>query len=318
MSIDRDIAHAARTFHGVVCQAELRRLRVDRKALQRRERAGQLTSVGRRTWVLAGAPPTPHQRCAVALSEAGPWSRLSHRTAAWLAEFDEFEFGTVEISVPFRRQLLIDDVIVHRTRDFSAKDRRYIHGLAVTSPERTILDLAGHASDRELKAAIDSAIRDHKMTAATLRARAFDLRKSGRAGIARALDVLDGRPAGGLHSPLERTAYDLVMQAGFDTVETQVSSANGSFRLDVVADGCHLEFNGHAHHSTRDAITKDAKRTRILTLERGGVLPFTGDEVAHDPEGVLRELITIRDCDAALAFREAQRASAARPATQTA
>src|SRR4029079_13332701 len=82
---------------------------------------------------------------------------LSHASAAALWRMS---IGTVErpeLTVPKVRAPRVDGVVVHRTQEVADDDWAFVGGLPVTSPVRTVIDLAGVLTERDLEALIDRA-----------------------------------------------------------------------------------------------------------------------------------------------------------------
>ena len=74
-------------------------------------------------------------------------------------------------------------VEVHTTTILPAIDRETFERLPVTSPARTIVDLAKREPRDRLAAAVDSAIRDGLVSEDLLRRRVAELRGKGRFGV---------------------------------------------------------------------------------------------------------------------------------------
>ena len=78
-------------------------------------------------------------------------------------------------------------------------------GVPVTSPTRTLIDLAAHETPARLAAALDGALRDGLTNEDLLHRRIAALRGKGRYGVPVLLDVLAGNEVTrGGHSWLER------------------------------------------------------------------------------------------------------------------
>jgi hypothetical protein len=85
----------------------------------------------------------------------------------------------------------------------------------VTSPTRTLIDIAAHEAPARLSAALDGALRDGLTSEDHLHRRIAALRTKGRYGIPSLLDVLAGQEVTrGGHSWLEREFLGLAAAAG--------------------------------------------------------------------------------------------------------
>jgi hypothetical protein len=168
------------------------------------------------------------------------------------------------------------------------RDQRF----PTTSPACTIIRLAAHATEAELKRAVDSAIRDGGTSEPFLRRRLSALRGPGRPGVRLLDDVMDG--AGG-HSFLERRFLELVAAAGVAKPETQVifrRDGRHVARVDFTWPATQLivEVNGHRSHSTREQMQRDEQRRTELTLMGYRVVVFTYDDVIGRPAWVMAQV----------------------------
>ncbi|MQY18205.1 type IV toxin-antitoxin system AbiEi family antitoxin domain-containing protein [Nocardia macrotermitis] len=80
------------------------------------------------------------------LDQDVPTGVLSHRTAAEMHHLGDLDADEVELTAPRRIRLTLPDVVVHRG-NLSRDDWQTIDGLPVTTPIRTIGDLAAASTD---------------------------------------------------------------------------------------------------------------------------------------------------------------------------
>src|SRR5439155_25642132 len=100
----------------------------------------------------------PLARELAAVLSCGPGAVLSHQSAAALRGFREPEpDGPVHVTVAGRNPGVREGVVVHRMRAPHPADRAEREGIPVTSPARTLFDLASTLSARELERAFDEA-----------------------------------------------------------------------------------------------------------------------------------------------------------------
>ena len=95
--------------------------------------------------------------------------------------------------LPRSRNVRRAGVTVHTTTVLPPIDRETCGGIPVTSPTRTLIDLAGHETPARLTAALDGAVRDGLTSEDLLHRRIAALRTKGRHGIPILFDVLAGR-----------------------------------------------------------------------------------------------------------------------------
>ncbi|HEX2104419.1 MAG TPA: hypothetical protein VHF51_12260 [Solirubrobacteraceae bacterium] len=87
----------------------------------------------------------------------GPGAVLSHAAAGALSELRASGAGGVDIIVPRSGRARRDGLRIHRPRRLAATEVSSHHGIPVTTPARTILDLAATLPTRPLERQLDQA-----------------------------------------------------------------------------------------------------------------------------------------------------------------
>lgn len=288
------IARTAAQQHGLVRRDQLPA--ADTRQIRRLVQLGELDRLAVDVFRVPGAPETWLQRVTAAAWALGPTAVISHRSAARLYEFERFEADDVELTVLRAhrdRVVRATDAVVHSTTYRAARDTRRIAGLPVTSPERTILDLARHGTPKpRLEAAIDSAVRLRLTTLDRIVERASDLRGAGRWGLGQ-LDVLL-LDSGGT-TLLERRFLQLVRLAGLPIPTPQVVHRHRGrhvARVDFLFEPCGVvvEVSGGRGHSSPSERAKDARRRNELQRLGRLVLEFTYEQVTQQPDLVVATL----------------------------
>lgn len=146
MSFFGPAAVLAQRQHSTITTAQLRHHGYSAKHIRRLVAEGVLRRVAPGVFVIAGSQPTWHQQLAVALHRGGPTSLVGHRSAAGLWHLDRFRSGLVEVVGPWHaaRTGTGTDVAYYRTSDLPSRDRAVRDGLAVTTPTRSLIDMARH------------------------------------------------------------------------------------------------------------------------------------------------------------------------------
>jgi hypothetical protein len=137
----------------------------------------------------AGAPPNRALVLSAALLWAGPGSVLSHTTAAALWRIGAAG-NLVELLAPRTRAPRTPGALVHRVARIEPVDAVSWRGLAVTTPVRTVIDLAAVLPGSELAAALGRARARGLVTRRSLEARLGSLGSRGRPGTARLREFL--------------------------------------------------------------------------------------------------------------------------------
>lgn len=288
------IASIASTQHGLVRTAQL--AQGERVGVRHLARRGHLARVAKGVYRIAGAPVTWEQRLTAAAWALGEDAVVSHSAAARIWGFEHFIDDALEVTVPRRqRGRAVDQlgVTVHSTLWMPRGDVRSRSGLRVTSPERTIVDLArARTAQRRLEAAVDSALRLRLTTLERVIDRASAERGPARWGVGRLdLVLLD---AGG-HTTLERLFLRLVRESGLPIPVPQVVHRHEGrhvARVDFLFADHDLvvEVSGGRGHSSPSERAKDARRRNELQRLGRTVLEFTYEQVTRRPDQVIATL----------------------------
>jgi len=191
------------------------------------------------------------------------------------------------------REVLGGDAVVHSSTIRLKGDLRRVDGLPVTSPERTIVDLArAGAATPLLEVAIDSAVRLRLTTLDHIIDRIDACQGPARRGVAR-LDELVLTSGG--HTVLERRFLKLLRRAGLPLPKPQVvhrREGRHVARVDFLFPERDLvvEVSGGRGHSTAAERAKDARRRNELQQLGRTVLEFTYEDVTRREAYVLRTL----------------------------
>ena len=180
--------------------------------------------------------------------------------------------------------------VVHTSSSLPLLDRSSVEGIAVTSPTRTIIDLAADHDTTTLTTAIDSALRDRSTSEDFLFRELVRKRSRGRKGINRLLAVMAGADAAkGGQSWLEREFLRLGREAGLPAPVTQ--QVVGSRRQHLIRVDCRypgtpvvVELLGYRFHRSVMQMQVDAERMNAMVL--GGLVPlqFTYTDVVDDAD----------------------------------
>jgi hypothetical protein len=206
-----------------------------------------------------------------ALLAVGDDAVLSHLTAAAMWRLH-----------PPRPQAPIDIVVardsgrrpgiqVHRSARLDGCDVRIHQGLPVTSPARTLLDIAGLLTEDELEQALDDALSRNLVRPAQIRDVLARLR-AGRAGARKLATLLDSRTRGRpalTRSRAERILRDLTRTAQLPPAD--LNATLHGFRVDALWREHRLvvEVDGYEFHARRANFESDRRRDAVLRLTGG-------------------------------------------------
>ena len=150
---DREIARIAAEQHGIVTRAQLLAAGLDANAIDHRLRIGRLHLLYRGVYAVGHRPPSPHARAMAAVLACGPGAVLSHRSAAALWGIGRWR-GPIDVTArPSTRR----PTCASTAQDARRPDITHHHGIPVTTPARTLLDLADVLDDASLTRAVNDA-----------------------------------------------------------------------------------------------------------------------------------------------------------------
>jgi very-short-patch-repair endonuclease len=149
---DALIAEVAARQHGVVTIAQLLAARLDRNAIKYRVRVGRLHLLHRGVYAVGHRPPSPLATAIAAVLACGPEAGLSHRSAGALWRLLPRWHKPTEVTAPTKRRH--PGIHVHRSRNI---DTTTHYGIRVTTPLRTLVDLADVLTPKQLTRAMNEA-----------------------------------------------------------------------------------------------------------------------------------------------------------------
>jgi very-short-patch-repair endonuclease len=152
------IANAAGRQHGVVTVEQLREAGVDKYGVRDRVRVGRLHRLHRGVYAVGHRSLSWRGRWLAAVLAAGDGAVLSHASAAALWEFLRPIQGPAHVTVAAAvRRKSRPGLQIHRSRTLGRADVTRRHGIAVSTPARTIDDIRGAVEPRLFRRALRQA-----------------------------------------------------------------------------------------------------------------------------------------------------------------
>ncbi len=283
------IAAMAGRQHGVVARRDLLRAGVTSRQITWRLRGGRLHQIHRGVYLVGHVVATEHGRDMAALLACGARAVLSHRSAAALWGLLPYPASAPAcVTLPIAGRVVRRGIDVHRAA-LSPRDVRRRKQLPLTSPPRTVLDLAAKLGPEELERVVAEA--GYRRLASEWELGAQIQRNRGKRGnvtLRRILDLAGGPRR--TRSPAEREMLTLLRRSGIDGYETNARIRG--FEVDALwrERSFAVELDGYAAHSGRLAFERD--RLKIAKLKARGldVMPITPRQLRDDPEGVVARL----------------------------
>lgn len=270
---DRRAAELASENHGVLSLDELRECGMTRKAVAGRVRVGWLHPLYRGVYAVGHPNVSLHGRFLAAVKACGPGTVLSHYSAAALYELVRWDGRYPEVTASAIRRH--PRLRVHRSSVLEVDDVTRHHGIPVTTPARTLVDLAATFHYKALR----RTVREAQRRLVTVRQVLATLDRLGpRRGSANLAKVLATGQAP-TRSELEDTVLDLLLSAGFEHPEVNVPIRIANRRIipDFRWPTQHLiiEADGAAYHDDRLTREDDAERQALLEAHGERVLRVT-------------------------------------------
>lgn len=285
LETDRQLAALAARQDGVVRLAQLRALGYTTRAVQLRREHGWLIPLYRGVYAVGHARLSPTGRRLAAVWAYGDRAALSHRSAAAAWGLANGGGTRIDVTVHARAAAAREGLRVHLTT--RAPEVTRIGLVPITTPARTLLDLAAVVAPHQLDAALKQAevldLFDLHAFAALLEAHP---RRPGRRALAAAL----GRDLPLTLSDLEDRF--LALCDAHALLRPAVNARPLGFRVDFLWPDRKLiaETDGWRYHRTRAAFEADRARDQTLAAAGYVVLRFTHRQIARTPDDVVAKL----------------------------
>jgi Transcriptional regulator, AbiEi antitoxin len=164
------LAQLAESQCGLFSAAQAARLGISRAQLSRAARQGHFRRCRSGVYAVQGAPGTRLEDVVAAALAAGPNAVISFAAAAALHHLNDAGIGVraPELTVPRDQNPSLSGVVVHRVGPLSKQDVTMKYGVQVTSPARTIVDLANRYNAQMLERILDEALIERRLSVADL------------------------------------------------------------------------------------------------------------------------------------------------------
>jgi hypothetical protein len=289
----KELLVVAATQSGVFSRSQAIAAGLTRRQIGGRLRSGQWDEVHPAVYGLAGHAPSWRRRLWAAHLHAGDTSVLARETAGRIHAFEPVPAGRVVLIVPDGRVRAPQGVSWMRTTDLAPDDVVRRPGLPpLTTPARTVVDLASVLGRGRLRLTVEQGILEHRLTVAEVGGVLARVRRPGKPGVRRLDSVLDtvGPGADLPRSELERLLDVVVARAGLPLPrhEHPLPGARGragfvdrfwpDAKLIVEADGRRW----HARHQQMRA---DADRNLEAQAQGIETSRLHWEHLSHDPTG---------------------------------
>jgi very-short-patch-repair endonuclease len=270
---------------------ELRECGLSQKAVWRRVRDGWLHPLHRGVYAVGHNNPPMAGRFLAAVKACGAGAVLSHFAAAAHLGLVRWDGRQPEVTVVGTGARVRSGIRVHRTMELDSVDIARHERIPVTSPARTLVDLASFLDHRPLRRAVRQA---QSLRLVELRLLAEVLGRLGpRRGVSKLVRIMATGPAP-TRSELEDVLLDLILAGGL---------AHPDVNVPLVIDGREVipdfrwpeqqlvvEADGAAWHDNELSKEDDAERQALLEARGERIIRVTWDQAISHPRQTLARI----------------------------
>jgi very-short-patch-repair endonuclease len=294
------VARLAGDQHGIVTRAQLLERGITTHDVTARVRRGRFGLVHRGVYAV-GPLRSPCTRAMAAVLACGPSAVVSHVAAddLWqpeqLAGWKPVAAGQnaresssdvpVDVTIDRGDRRHRPGIRIHRVAFLEAADVTTCVGVPVTTPLRTMLDLAAVVGRRELEQAIGRAERNGLIDRDRLRA--WVDARPGRPGSRALRSLLEAdAPLAVTRSEAESMLLALIREAQLPAPQTNVSIDR--FEVDFLwpVERLIVEVDGFAFHASRHTFENDRRRDASLTARGFRIMRVTWRQIVAEPVAV--------------------------------
>jgi very-short-patch-repair endonuclease len=285
--LERAIGEIAGRQENLITRDQVLALGVGRGAIEHRVATGRWQRLHRCIYLIGAAPPTLSARARGAALALGHGAVVSHRTAAVVWDLLPSADGDeVHITVPGRNVGRREGLRIHRVRQLPEEEVTVKHGIPLTTPARTICDLAATEPLRDVESALAEA-RIHRL-ATDRQISAVIARAPTRPGASIIRSLLEAEDDSGYtRSRAERIMRDLIHDA--DLARPLFNEPVLGYVVDAVWPDQRLivEVDGYAYHRHRAAFERDRLRDQRLIAAGYRVIRVTWIQLRDRPIAVI-------------------------------
>jgi very-short-patch-repair endonuclease len=281
------LARLVSAQHGVLSRAQLRGLGFGDTWIKRRIASGHLIRIYRGVYAVGHAQLTRQGHWMAAVLAGGQGALLSHLSAAAHWGLLHTASSRIDITVPSpKRRQAQAGLRIHRAR-LDESDCLLHKRIPVTSPSRTLLDLADVVPPNRVREAYEQSERLGRFDLATMHS--LIARSPGRRGLKVLRRLLaesqDDPPE--LRSGVEREFLELIRAAGLPLPATNVVVEGLTVDAYWPRHGLVVELDTYGYHGSRAKFEDDRERTEHLQRAGLDCRRFTGRRVRQQPAAVV-------------------------------
>ncbi|HJS72162.1 MAG TPA: type IV toxin-antitoxin system AbiEi family antitoxin domain-containing protein [Acidimicrobiia bacterium] len=293
----RDVIQFAQRNGGVFSMQEAIALGLPKSTLQRRVDQGIFVRVAKGMLALPGTSTRPDLAMRAALRLLN--GVVSHQSAARIHGFEAIPISPPTITVSHRSNYSFPGVVVHQSTDLLAEHVQEVEGLFVTTPARTLVDLAKVFGPQRLERVVQHALLTGKVDVGELVELVAALSRRGKRGTKALRTIIDELVLGvaATDTQLERLLFRLIDDAGLPRPTRQfnapwLKSLNGRVDFAYEAEKIVIEADSRRWHLQFDAFEVDKIRDNAAQLAGWIVLRITWRMIKDQPTQVIHTIRT--------------------------
>jgi hypothetical protein len=270
----------ARAQHGVLTRRDLLGLGFSSKAIRHRRDTGRLHVVSRGVYAVGRRELTPDGRWMAAVLACGDGAALSHRSAAALWGIGSELRSRLDLTIRSDREVRRPGLEVHTRPSLPARDFTRRRNIPLTTPVRTLIDLATELEDGPLERAVNQADVHDLLDPEALREALVP--RPGQPGVKRLAALLDRHTFRLSDSELEICFRPLAAEAGLPVPETKAWVLGFEVDFHFPGLGLVVETDGLRYHRTPAEQARAVKRDQTHVAAGLRVLRFTHWQIAYE------------------------------------
>ena len=292
----RDVLEVAASQYGLFSARQARSTGLTPRMLQHWAISGEITSLERGVWGISGAPDSLERRALAVVLSHGHGAALCRSSAAWLWKLPGRRLEPIVV-IRQRDEHLPSTASSRTSRLLEGTDVTVRRGIPVTTPVRTVFDLAGRQHPERTRKDLNDLMARGLVTTAILDEALDRLAARGRTGIRTMRELIaevheKGVPAG---SALELVVEDLLDTAGYRHMERQVPvhDRHGFIaRLDFGDRRRRIAIEVDSDRFHHGLIDRQLDRRKTVRLEACGwtVVRIAEPEIWHERSALVSRL----------------------------
>ena len=271
--LEEAIAELAERQHGKVSRAQLRGLGLGQKAIDYRIAKGWLRRDYRSVYSLGHTQESREGRWMAAALHGGDGAALSYWSAATLWRMRSGAGPRAHVTTPRKRRS--SRLVTFHCAPLEDDERTIEQGIPVTTPARTLLDLAPLLPSPVLARMVEACPSRGASLAELL------ARHAGRAGVPKLRALLE-RPQPMTRSDLEATVFEAMREAALPQPEVNVVVEGHEVDFLWRDHGVIAEVDSYVTHGSRLAFDRDRQRDRQLAIAGRRVARITDERGVED------------------------------------